>query len=591
MTDKEAEIRRILVTTMGHVDHGKSSLLDKIRGTTVAEREAGRITQAIGASIIPIETIQRTCGKLLDSLGMKLTIPGILAIDTPGHAAFTNLRRRGGNLADIAILVVDINEGFKPQTVEAIEILRNSKTPFVIAANKIDLIQGWRKREGFLLPAIAALDQQATARFETKLYEIVGKLSEMGIEGDRFDRVSDYTKQIAIVPTSAETGDGIPELLMVITGLAQRYMEKSLHVDRTGPAKGTILEVKEEKGLGATIDVIIYDGMLRVNDTIIIGGIDQPIVTKVKALLEPLPLAEMMDKKSKYKHVKEVQAAIGVKIAAPDIKEVIAGMPIRALGPDDDQDDVGHKVMEEVKEVLIETDDNGIIIKADTLGGLEALTTLLRDKGIQIRKASVGDISHKDIAKAETNIDSEPLNAAILGFNVAGITESTENVKILTNNIIYKLIEDFEGWKIQRKKQLEEKKLNALVRPWKIELLRGYCFRQCNPCVIGVSVEGGTIRSGTMAMTAEGKIVGTIKGLQAEQKNVEKAESGKKIAVSIDGATLGRQICEGDTLYSDIPEEDFKRLKEFKEYLTEEEKEILRTIAKMKREHNPVWGV
>ena len=583
-----AQIRKVLVTTMGHVDHGKSSILDRIRGTTVVEREAGKITQAIGASIIPIDTIKRICGNLLGNL--DLTIPGILAIDTPGHAAFTNLRKRGGSLADIAILVVDINEGFKPQTLEAIEILKQSKTPFVVAANKIDLIQGWRHTGEFLIPTLSKLDQAMIARFDTKIYELVGKLSELGFQSERFDRVDDYTKQIPIVPTSAHTGDGIPELLMVITGLAQRYLEKSLKIDVSGPAKGTILEIKEEKGLGITIDVIIYDGTLKVNDMIVIGSMEEPVVTKVKALLEPIPLAEMMDRKSRYQHVKEVNAATGVKIAAPELKGVIAGMPLKAA-TQENIEQVKEEIQEQVQEVLIETDNIGIIIKADTLGGLEALITLLKEKGITIRSAAVGNISKKDISNAECNYEEDPLTAVILGFNVQCDIEDTGNVKVLANNVIYKLIEDFEEWQKEKKAELEAGELSNITRPWKIEIMRGYVFRQSSPAVVGVNIEAGTLRPNTHAMTKQGKVIGVLKGIQIEQKNVEKAEKGKQVAASIDGPTVGRQINEGDILYSEIPEEDFKKLKEYKEYLSQDEKDTLKEIAQIKREYNPVWGI
>ena len=144
------------MVVLGHVDSGKTSILDKIRGTGVQGREAGGITQAIGASIIPIETIKKICGKLLDSLNIKLTLPGLLFIDTPGHAAFVNLRKRGGNLADIAILVININEGLMPQTIESINILKQYKTPFIIAVNKIDLVNGWRsQKEKSLLKSIS----------------------------------------------------------------------------------------------------------------------------------------------------------------------------------------------------------------------------------------------------------------------------------------------------------------------------------------------------------------------------------------------------------------------------------------------------
>ena len=245
-------IRSPLCVVLAHVDHGKTSILDKIRGSAITKGEAGGITQAIGASIIPLEIIKKICGKLLEALNMKFTIPGLLFIDTPGHASFTSLRKRGGNLADIAILVIDINEGLKPQTIESIEILKQYKTPFIIAANKIDLISGWQPKD---MPIITNIEQQGEnirKLLDKKIYELVGKLAERGFNSERFDRVDDFTKSIAIVPTSAKTGEGIPELLMVLTGLAQKFLEKCLNCDTQGPAKGTILEgcsLRTEEGI------------------------------------------------------------------------------------------------------------------------------------------------------------------------------------------------------------------------------------------------------------------------------------------------------------------------------------------------------
>jgi len=392
-----AEIRRILVTFVGHVDHGKSSILDKIRGTTIVEREAGKITQAIGASIIPIDTIKRVCGELLNAIKTDVAMPGILAIDTPGHAAFTNLRKRGGNLANIAVVVIDVNEGLMPQTLEAIDILKQYKTPFIIALNKIDLLSGWQSKGKFLLQNISQLNENAQLLLDKKLYEIVGKLSQLGFESERFDRIEDYTKQLAIVPTSARTGDGIPELLMVLTGLAQKYLENSLKCNIKGAAKGTVLEVKEEKGIGKCLDVIIYDGSLKIKDTIVIGGLEKPIVTKVKTLFEPAPLAEMRDKKAKFKSVNSVAAATGVKISAHDIDEVVAGMPLRSCS-ESELDNVKEEIQKEVEEVLLETKNEGIVIKADSLGSLEALVNLLKQEGVKIKKASVGEINKKLIS-------------------------------------------------------------------------------------------------------------------------------------------------------------------------------------------------
>src|SRR3989344_4711374 len=437
-------IRKILVTFVGHVDHGKTTLLDTIRHTTVAAAEKGGITQAVGVTIVPLETIKRICGKLLDVLKQKSMVPGLLCIDTPGHAAFTSLRKRGGSLADIAILVVDINEGFKPQTIESIEILKANKVPFVIAANKIDIISGWSyDPQKFLLDNINQLDYNLQGLFEKKMYELVAQVNEHTFSAERFDRVSDYTKQIAIVPLSAKTGQGIPELLMVIIGLAQKFLEQKLLLEEKGPAKGTILEVKEEKGLGMTVDTIIYNGQLKVNDTIILGGVDAPIITKVRALLEP---AESSTGVKKLQNVKEVTAATGVKIVAPGMEKAIAGMPLRSCsGKPEEIERLKKEVQEEIKSILFELEQClGVIIKADTIGGLEALQNILKEKNIPISSASLGDITKRDLSRLESLQEQDEFKAVLLGFNVSIPLELEEsaknrNLKIITNNVIYRI--------------------------------------------------------------------------------------------------------------------------------------------------------
>lgn len=583
-------IRRVLATVVGHVDHGKTSLLDRIRGSSVTEKEAGLITQAIGSSLIPVETIQRVCAKLLEATKLEVTIPGLLFIDTPGHAAFSNLRRRGGSLADIAIVVIDINEGFREQTLESIEILKKHKTPFIIAANKIDLINGWKwDNEKPLIPNINAQDPAIIEILEKKMYELVGVLHEkFALQSERFDRVSDYTSQIAIVPTSASTAEGIPELLIVLVGLAQKFLERQLEIDVESAAKGTILEVTETKGIGKTLDVIIYDGTLSVGDEIVIGGIDEPIVTKVKSLFEPAPLQEMREKRTKFRATKRVSAAMGVKISAKDIDDVIPGMPVEVVN--DNLDEVKERIQEQIEEVVIETDDEGVIVKADSLGSLEALVTLLRGAGIAIRKTGIGDITKKDIVDAESNLEKNPLTAVVLGFNVK--TDLTPGkVRVLTNDVIYRLLADYDNWLKEEKIKMESSRLDSLTRPFKIELLRGYVFRQSNPAVCGVHVLEGTVKTNVQLMKSEGKTLTSVKSIQAEQETIDKAEKGKQVAVSMPGVMVGRQINEGDTLYSFIPENEFRQLKEFKELLTKEERELMKEIAKIMRKRNPVWGV
>ncbi|MBT3324528.1 translation initiation factor IF-2 [archaeon] len=569
-------IRQPLVVVMGNVDSGKTQTLDTIRRTAVIKSEAGAITQMISSSSISLNTIQKICGDLLK--GKNINLPGLVFIDTPGHAAFSNMRKRGGNLADIAILVVDINEGIKPQTIECIQILKKYKTPFLIALNKLDLTPGWQKtNEKMVLNMIAKQSPKVQQHIETKLYEIVGKLHEEGFQTERFDRVDDYTNTIAMVPCSAKVGLGVPELLMVLMGLAQKFLEKNLVTDLSGPAKGTVLEVKEEKGLGTTINAIIYEGTIKVNDPIIIGGVIEPIVTKVKGLFEP-------DEKNKFKPVKEIVAAAGVKLSAVGIKDVVSGMPLFVIN--DNEEELTQKIQEEVDEVLIETEKSGIVIKADSLGSLEAVIGMLQDKEIPIKKASVGFVTKKDITSAVS--DEEPTNRVILCFNVK---TDTDEVKVISHNIIYQLIDDLEAWREELRKKEEEKELDVLIKPAKMKYLQGCTFRQNNPCVVGVEILAGKLRPGVDLIKDNGDHVGNVKTIQLEKDTLKEVEKGKQVAVSIIGPTAGRQIQEGETFFVDMNENNFRSLKRLKRFLKPDDILVLKELAELKRKENHLWGV
>ncbi len=569
-------IRQPLVVVMGNVDSGKTQTLDTIRRTAVIKSEAGAITQMISSSSISLNTIQKICGDLLKDKNINL--PGLVFIDTPGHAAFSNMRKRGGNLADIAILVVDINEGIKPQTIECIQILKKYKTPFLIALNKLDVVPGWQEtNEKMVLNMIAKQSPKIQQHIETKLYEIVGKLHEEGFQTERFDRVDDYTSTIAMVPCSAKQGLGVPELLMVLMGLAQKFLEKNLDTDLTGPAKGTVLEVKEEQGLGTTINAIIYEGTIKVNDPIIIGGVIEPVVTKVKGLFEP-------DEKNKFKPVKEVVAAAGVKLSAVGVKDVVSGMPFFVIN--NDEEELRKKIQEEVDEVLIETEKSGIVIKADSLGSLEAVIGMLQDKEIPIKKASVGLVTKKDITSAVS--DEDPTNRVILCFNVKS---DNDEVKIISHNIIYQLIDDLEAWREELRKKEEEKELEGLIKPAKMKYLQGCTFRQNNPCVVGVEILAGTLRPGVDLIKDNGDHVGNVKTVQLDKDTLKEAEKGKQIAVSIIGPTAGRQIHEGEIFYVDMNENNFRSLKRLKRFLTPDDILVLKELAELKRKENHLWGV
>jgi translation initiation factor 5B len=587
-------MRSPICSVLGHVDHGKSSLLDAIRGSAIVESEAGAITQAIGASLIPLATILDVASELLGGIAGKIKLPGLLFIDTPGHAAFTSLRKRGGALADLAILVVDVNEGFKPQTTEALEILKQSKTPFIVAANKIDLIPGWKpsgKRSTLVDLKTQSSDVQY--RLDERLYTLVGTLAEHGIQSERFDRLEDYTKQVAIVPVSAKQRIGLPELLATLIGLAQRFLTEQLELHEDEPARGIILEVKEEKGLGTTLDVIIHDGILHTGDTLLFPSLDGVHETKVRALLQPAPLSEMRDAKAHFVKTTTVSAAIGVKILAPDLDDAIAGMPIMAAG--DDPDAVREELETHVAQFVFETEQDGLIIRADTLGSLEALSKLLSEAGVPVRRASIGPISRKDLIEAKSLKAHDPAFGMVLGFNVplnrdVEAEAKTMGIAISVQDVIYRLIEDYERHAASMNAEENRKALEHLPKPVRIRILPGFVFRQSNPAIVGCIVERGELVSG-IALLSGTKRVGTVKAIQQDKERVPRAGEGTRVAVSIEGAVVGRSIEENDALTTDISEDQYRIYKEHKDVLTTAEKEVLGEIAAAQRTVNNLWGV
>ena len=584
-------IRTPIVCVLGHVDHGKTSLLDRIRGSKVVAGEAGAITQHIGATLIPFGSIAKMSGDLGK---LKTNVPGLLFIDTPGHHAFTTLRARGGALADIAILVVDVNEGFKQQTIEALQILRNCKTPFVIAATKIDKIPGWRPTpNASFKTAYKNQTERVQTECENRVYQLVGKLSDMGFNSERFDRVSDFQRNLVIVPVSSMTGEGIGDLLMIMIGLAQRYLAEGLQTTITGPGVGTVLEVKEEKGLGTTLDVILYDGIISVGDEIGIAGSEGAVSTKVRALLQPRPMKEILVE-DQFMRVKSVVAAAGVKISAPNLESIVAGSPIRVIRGD--HDEVLAKIDEEMQEINITLSDVGVSVRADTIGALEALSNELNAKKIPIMRANVGPLSRRDLI--DISVIKEDLFKAALCFNVpllpdaeVMVRDGEVDVKIFSNRVIYKLIDEYLAWQDEMIRAKEAKQFETVVLPAKFSILPGCVFRMSGPAVVGVRVLGGILRPKVSVATREGKIVGEIKQIKLNKETVTEAKEGAEVAVSIDGVTIGRQIDIGETLYVAIPERHVKVLEtEMLSHLNAGTVEALEEYTSIFRKTQPFWG-
>jgi len=587
--------RQPIVAVLGHVDHGKTSLLDHIRSlgeygrASVMDREAGGITQHIGATEVPSEILNDLCSPLL--AGKKFDSPGLLFIDTPGHHSFSSLRSRGGSLADIAILIVDVMEGCRPQTKESLRILKQTKTPFVIAANKIDRIYGWDcQRDRAMAISIGKQSDETTDLFEKKYWEIVGQMAEDGFNIERYDRIQDFTKEVALVPISAREGEGIQDLLAVVIGLAERYLSDQL-MDIGGLGEATVLEMKEERGLGKTLDLILHRGSIKKGDEVVVVTENGGVVTHVKGLFRPKGMSEMRDAGDRWSAAEEVVAAAGIKISAPSLGGVLVGTSLRVVDSEESKESA---IAEATKEssLSIEVDEEGVCIKSDTVGGLEALAKELREKGIPIRDASIGKVSRRDVRSAESSND--PLHRAIMAFSTeilpeaeAEIDDSDAGVRHIGSDIIYRILEEHELWIEKRKMELDEERRDKVVYPGRIMLLPDHTFRISKPAVVGVRVLAGRVHIG-QGLLKEGSRIGRIKSIRSGQETLKEAIQGAEVAIAVEGVTVGRQISEGDVLLVDIPESHARKLRKME--MTSLEKEVFEELLSIHRKEDHFWG-
>lgn len=575
-------IRQPIVTVCGHVDHGKTSILDKLRQSCVQEGEAGGITQKISFTLYPIDKLKEAC-PLIEKQKIVLNIPGFLFIDTPGHAAFTNLRKRGGSLADVAILVIDINEGIKPQTAEVIQILKINKVPFIIALNKIDNISGWRQLSEDLKKSIESQAENIKQNFDEKYLTLMGSLQNHGLDPDLFYNIKDFTKKIAMVPCSAKTGEGIQELITVLCGLSQKYLEDKLGLGKD--AKGVILEIKEEKAC-TYLEAILYDGELSKNQEIAVASFEgEPAITRIRVLEEIQPLCFI------FKPQDKVTAATGLRLQPCDKIDVLPGMPFEVYK--NNKKELAEKFKKELAE-SIKTDKQGIIAKADSLGSLEALLTMLKQENIPVVKAGIGNINKTDIISAKANLDINELDAVIIGFNTEIDEEAKEikgKIKILRDDVIYKLIEDLAEFREEKRKEIEKKRMMGLTSLAKIKVLHQYVFRNTNPAIFGIGIEIGKITPGLNLIDEKNEKVGRIKNMQSENKSVDEASEPQELAISVPGVNFERRMKNVQFMYSDLGESQFRNFKKNKDLLSQKEISLLQELAEIKRQEKADWGV
>lgn len=579
----KGDLRSPICCILGHVDTGKTKLLDKIRQTNVQGGEAGGITQQIGATYFPMSAI-KTKTKVMEKYEESLSfqVPGLLIIDTPGHESFTNLRSRGSSLCNIAILVIDIMHGLEQQTIESIRLLRDRKAPFVVALNKIDRLYDWKTTPNNSFRD--SLDSQSAAvksEFNDRLTKIKVELAEQGLNSELYYQNKNISKFVSIVPTSAVTGEGVPDLLWLLLELTTKRMSKQLMY--ISEIAATVLEVKVVEGFGTTIDVVLSNGVLHEGDRIILCGLNGPIATNIRALLTPQPLRELRIK-SDYVHHKEVKAALGVKIAANDLEKAVAGSRLLVVGPEDDEEEMMDEVMDDLTGLLdsVDSSGRGVTVQASTLGSLEALLDFLKDMKIPVMSVGLGPVYKRDVMKATTMLEKAPEYAAMLCFDVKIDKEAEQyaaeqKVKIFNAEVIYHLFDAFTAY---QEKLLEEKRKNFMefaIYPCVLNTIQ--IINKRNPMIIGVDVAEGSVRIGTpiaaVKVNPETKqrevlVLGKVVSLEVNhisQSIVKKGQTAQGVAMRLDNPSSaqpvwGRHVDEKDTLYSLLSRKSIDTLKD-----------------------------
>ncbi|KAG7025029.1 SPAC56F8.03, partial [Cucurbita argyrosperma subsp. argyrosperma] len=572
---QEENLRSPICCIMGHVDTGKTKLLDCIRGTNVQEGEAGGITQQIGATYFPAENIRERTREL--KADAKLKVPGLLIIDTPGHESFTNLRSRGSGLCDLAILVVDIMHGLEPQTIESLNLLRMRNTEFIIALNKVDRLYGWKTiRNAPILKTMKQQSKDVQNEFNMRLIQIITQFKEQGLNTELYYKNKEMGETFSIVPTSAVTGEGIPDMLLLLVQWAQKTMTKKLTY--SDEVQCTVLEVKVVEGHGTTIDVILVNGVLHEGDQIVVCGMQGPIVTTIRALLTPHPMKELRVKGT-YLHHKEIKAAQGIKITGQGLEHAIAGTSLHVVGPEDDLEDIKDSAMEDMKSVLsrIDRSGEGVCVQASTLGSLEALLEFLKSPAVSIPVSgiSIGPVHKKDVMKASVMLEKKKEYATILAFDVKVTPEAREladelGVKIFIADIIYHLFDQFKAYIDNLKEEKKKEAAEEAVFPCVLKILPNCIFNKKDPIVLGVDVVEGIAKVGTPVCIPQREFIdiGRIASIENNHKPVDYAKKGQKIAIKIVGHSseeqqkmYGRHFDLEDELVSHISRKSIDLLK------------------------------
>lgn len=536
--------RSPICVIMGHVDTGKTKILDKIRKSNVQDGEVGGITQQIGATYFPESEIKRRTVFFKDMFKLEYNIPGLLIIDTPGHESFSNLRSRGSSLCDIAILVIDIMHGIENQTIESLQMLVQKKVPFIVALNKIDRLSGWKSKEWReFAKSVKEQDQHTMTQYQKGMQRVITELGEQGLNGIPYNRwrVSEKIQldEVPIVPTSAITGEGIPDLLALLQLRAQIQMKNRL--TSKNELQCTVLEVKLEQGMGTTLDVILVNGVLNVNDTIVLAGMNGPIVSRIRALLTPQPMKEIRVK-SEYIHHDKIYAAMGCKISGPDLQNAIAGSELFVARSEEEIEMYKDRVNADISNITesVNKGEDGLLVQASTLGSLEALLSYLKSKNVSVCAVGIGPLYRKDLLQIQSIAARCPQYSCVLCFNVKVDPDAKKfaqenGIQIFEAEIIYHLTDMYEKFLEELKQKEKEAAKARAVWPCEVQYMEKAMIHRSKPLIIGVKVTDGCLKKGTPLTTIgeNPRWLGTVDSIQVNNQPIDEAKLGQECAIQI----------------------------------------------------------
>jgi translation initiation factor aIF-2/yIF-2 len=561
--------RSPIVCIMGHVDTGKTKLLDKLRCTNIQQREAGGITQQIGATFFPSSALSKQTRVVKPEF--TISVPGLLMIDTPGHEAFNNLRSRGSSLCDIAVVVIDIMHGLELQTVESLEMLRKNQCPFVIALNKVDVLYKWASTQNMSVrDAVKSQEEFVQDQFQRRLTSIVVELQERGLNSSLYWENSD-PDSISLVPTSAHTGEGIADLLFTILERAQGSLAEQLEVK--DDVRCIVIEVKNTEGLGTTIDVLLVNGTLQEGDQIVLAGMTGPIVTTIRALLTPQPMKEMRVK-GEFIHHSKVSTSMGVKISASGLEKAVCGSEVFVVKDASGVSELQEHVQSNFKSILsgFERQAAGVYVKASTIGSLEALLGFLQKMEIPVSDMSIGEVHKKDVTQAAIMKEKKcPEYAVILAFDVKINADAKKEAKhagvnILTADIIYNLFDQFQSH--MEKTGKSKKPMHAPIFPVLLQCVKPSTVHKTGASLVWCEVRGGQLRIDTPLglLQSEGHVaLGHVVEILKDRRPADMAYLGDRVCMKLQQRSpkeSDEDIEEGYQLVSLITRESIESLKE-----------------------------